>query len=129
MARNSSYIICEFIYENNEYMSFFTEIVQTTTTEPLPTTPPPEPDFTPLIVVVGLAATLAFFFWCFWRPGYLIWRLGRLRNHPCVRACGACIPCSVMCVRCCSCSSCCIGENRCTCNSQEYRHRNKHNLS
>uniref|UniRef100_A0A8W8JXE5 CUB domain-containing protein n=1 Tax=Magallana gigas TaxID=29159 RepID=A0A8W8JXE5_MAGGI len=86
------------------------KIVQTTTTEPLPTTPPPEPDFTPLIVVIGLAAALAFFFWCFWRPGYLIWRLGRLRNHPCVRACGACIPCSVMCVRCCSCSTCCIGE-------------------
>ena len=89
---------------------FFAEIVTTTTVKPPPPPPPPETDFTALFVILALVASFLLFFWCFWRPGYLIWRLGRLRNHPCMRACGACIPCSVMCIRCCSCSTCCIGE-------------------
>ncbi|XP_078336913.1 uncharacterized protein LOC111136351 [Crassostrea virginica] len=86
------------------------KIVTTTTVKPPPPPPPPETDFTALFVILALVASFLLFFWCFWRPGYLIWRLGRLRNHPCMRACGACIPCSVMCIRCCSCSTCCIGE-------------------
>ncbi|XP_061188742.1 uncharacterized protein LOC133196910 [Saccostrea echinata] len=64
------------------------KIATTTTTTPPPPVPPTEPDYSALYVVLGLVAIFAFFFWCFWRPGYLIWRMGRLRNHPCVRACG-----------------------------------------
>ena len=81
----------------------------TTTTTPAPPAPPP--DLRPLYGTLGTLFGLLFLFWCCWRPGYLPWRLARLRNVACFNACGRCCPygCCAACFDCCSrCSPCCM---------------------
>ncbi|KAK3085998.1 hypothetical protein FSP39_011975 [Pinctada imbricata] len=72
---------------------FKKKVTTTTTTTPAP--PPPLPDYTALYVLLTLIGVSLAFIWCCWRPGYIPWRFGRLRNAPCFHACGKCIPCCV----------------------------------
>lgn len=75
----------------------------------------PATDLLPLWTILGALALLATLFWCCWRPGYLPWRLARMRNvaccqqfcKPCRRAAcchsnGICGPAKGCCKRACS---------------------------
>ena len=78
------------IYNNNHVHSF-----KVVTTEP---PPPIEEDLLPLWAVLGALAALAILFWCFWRPGFIPWRLARLRNAAC---CGKLLSASCSKISCC----------------------------
>ena len=39
----------------------------------------------PLWIVLAVLALLLTSYWCCWRPGWLVWRLARLRNVTCCR--------------------------------------------
>ena len=89
----------------------------TTTTSTTPAPIPPPPDYTALYVILALVASFSFFFWCCWRPGYIPWRFGRMRNVPFFHACGKCIPCCIHTSPCCEflggypCCRCCAEGN------------------
>ncbi|KAK3603927.1 hypothetical protein CHS0354_042936 [Potamilus streckersoni] len=83
------------------------------TTTPIPTTtlpPPPIPfDWTPVIAALCSVFGVVALCWCCWRPGYLPWRLARLRNVPCINT-----PVCRLCrgrTRYCTCCEACMGDS------------------
>ncbi|ELT92118.1 hypothetical protein CAPTEDRAFT_223540 [Capitella teleta] len=46
------------------------------------------------IILGALIAGSILFYWCCWRPGWLPWRLARLRNSPCCRKYRCCRNCA-----------------------------------
>ena len=46
-------------------------------------------DLLPLWICVGILGLLALCYWCCWRPGWLVWRLARLRNVSCCKVSSA----------------------------------------
>lgn len=64
----------------------------------------PSPTSTPLVdllwlwILLAVVGSLAILYWCLWRPGWLVWRLGCLRNC-CYKA--SCHSCSTRCNTCC----------------------------
>ncbi|KAJ8302819.1 hypothetical protein KUTeg_019215 [Tegillarca granosa] len=93
-------------------------VLPTTTTQPTTTEPPPPVPFPWEAVVGPVAAILSIltFLFCCCRPGFCAWRCGRLRNVPCLNACGHCLlPCCPNCVSpCCDkICPCCAGGPCC----------------
>ncbi|XP_053402881.1 uncharacterized protein LOC123548477 [Mercenaria mercenaria] len=86
---------------------------QKKTTTPVPTTTteaPPVPfNWTPIAAAVGSLLAILALCWCCWRPGYLPWRLSRLRNVPFFNT-QRCVCCRRGPTQCCPCLKCCAGD-------------------
>lgn len=83
------------------------------TTTPIPTTttePPPKPfPWKAVAGAVGGFLGLLMTLWCCWRPGYLPWRLSRLRNAPIFNT-QRCVCCRRGPTVCCPCFKVCAGD-------------------
>lgn len=83
------------------------------TTTPVPTTTteaPVEPfPWEPIAMAVGAIFAILALCWCCWRPGYLPWRLSRLRNVPFFNT-QKCVCCRRGPTQCCPCLKCCAGD-------------------
>ncbi|KAH3773151.1 hypothetical protein DPMN_174506 [Dreissena polymorpha] len=92
--------------QSRDYPSYCFRKDTTTTEGPTTTEAPSAPfNWRPIVAIIGAAVALLLLGWCCWRPGYLPWRLSRLRNVPflntqrfvCCRGPTACCPCLKCC--------------------------------